>query len=530
MTPFLTRLASVTGADGLITGEAMSAWHTDVYRAGPAPLAVVRPASVASLQAVVCEAVEAGVAIHPRGGGASYSDGYLPTGPGSIILDTGRLNRIVEINKTDAYVTVEAGVTWAALKDALDPLGLRTPFFGPFSGLVATIGGSVSQNAVSHGTGAHGGSAESVLSLDVVTASGELLSTGSAARGSPPFARHYGPDLTGLFTGDCGALGIKARITLPLLKKKAAHITASFSFATFADLSEAMRAAAMERLEDEHFAIDASLAQGQIARQDAGSMFGMARAVIASSPDLITGLTQVAKMGLAGSRSIAKARYLLHYIVEGVDDRETKAKLARLRTLMATGTEIPNSMPTVVRAMPFAPLFNILGPGGERWAALHGILPHSRVAPFHKALKDLYLREAAEMTQRGVWTGGMFATVGSGFLYEVALYWPGAHTDYHRATLPAEHLAGLPAFPDDPEATAYVARLKAAVIALMDGFGATHFQLGKAYPYAEALGAPALSLLKALKAELDPQNLMNPGALGLALEASGAAPRRLKRV
>ena len=51
----------------------------------------------------------------PRGGGASYTDGYLPTTPRSILIDTSRLNRILEINAEDMYVTVEPGITWADL-------------------------------------------------------------------------------------------------------------------------------------------------------------------------------------------------------------------------------------------------------------------------------------------------------------------------------------------------------------------------------------------------------------------------------
>ena len=166
----------------------MAPYVTDVYRSNAQPLAVVRPGSVDELQAVVRTATASHVAIFVRGGGASYTDGYLPSRSRAVLIDMGRLNRIVEINQTDAYVTVEAGTTWKALKDALDPLGLRTPFFGPFSGMAATVGGSMSQHAVSHGSGAHGISAQSMISLDVVIASGALLQTGS--RGARRAALH----------------------------------------------------------------------------------------------------------------------------------------------------------------------------------------------------------------------------------------------------------------------------------------------------------------------------------------------------
>jgi FAD/FMN-containing dehydrogenase len=516
-TALLEELIAVAGAGAVLTGPAAEPYVTDVYRRLEQPIAVVRPAAVETLAAVVRWANDAEVAIFPRGGGASYTDGYLPTRARSIVVDLGRLDRVVEINEADAYVTVQAGVTWAALKAALDPLGLRTPFFGPFSGLNATVGGSMSQHSLSHGSGAHGISAQSALGLEVVIASGEIVRTGSAARGLAPFARYSGPDMAGLFLGDCGALGIKARITLPLLKQNPAHGCASFAFADFDGIAGAMRRMALEGLDDEHFALDAALAQGQIARQDdATSVIATARAVMAAAPSPVAGLVTLARMGLAGTRSLREAAYTLHVIVEGPDRDVVRSKLKRLREITAPGWPIANTLPTVVRATPFAPMFNVLGPSGERWVPLHGVMPHSRVAGFHEALVAFYRKRADDMRRLGVWSGGMFETVNSsGFLYEIALYWPGARNAHHNAVVPPDYLAGLPSYADAPEVNAFVETLKADLIALYGEHGAVHFQLGKMYPYAADLEPGALALVKAVKTALDPKGLMNPGALGL---------------
>jgi D-lactate dehydrogenase (cytochrome) len=99
---------------------------------------------------------EAGAAIVPRGGGMSYTDGYLPVRPLSVTFDLGHLNRIVHIAAEDMYVTVEAGCTWDALNNALAPLGLRTPYWGPVSGGRATVGGALSQNSVFWGAARRG--------------------------------------------------------------------------------------------------------------------------------------------------------------------------------------------------------------------------------------------------------------------------------------------------------------------------------------------------------------------------------------
>ena len=145
------------------------------------PVAVVQPGTVEEMQEIAKIAAAANLALVPRGGGASYTDAYLPDREQSLLIDTERLKHIVEINDQDMYVTVEPGVTWAELSGALAEQGLRTPFWGPFSGLKATVGGSTSQNSVSLGSGAYGISADSILSFEIVLANGEILRTGSNA-------------------------------------------------------------------------------------------------------------------------------------------------------------------------------------------------------------------------------------------------------------------------------------------------------------------------------------------------------------
>ena len=488
----------------------------DVYRIGTMPSIVIRPLDTASLQAAVKLAAHHNLPLIPRGGGASYSDGYAHMGAAAVLVDTGGLDSI-EIDELNALVRVGAGVTWAKLKDALDNKGWRTPFWGPFSGLVATIGGTISQNGISHGSGAYGISAPSVLSLEIVLADGTLLKTGSAAVGSIPALRHFGPDLTGIFTGDCGALGIKSAITLPLLRKKSAHATLSWSFKNFATLHGGMRAAAIEGLDEEHFGLDAALSQGQIAREERAGRHGDMAAAVLKSKGLAAGLAQLAKMGLSGDRALKQADYACHYIVEGVDEAEAKGRIKRLKTILSDfGSEIPNSVPEIVHALPFAPLFNTLGPAGERWVPLHGVVAHSDALAFHIAYDALLDDKATEMKRLGVWTGAMFEAVGpSAFLYEIALYWPDEQTAYHHDVIDQDYLSNLPNHPANPEARAFVAALKSELIELYATHNASHFQIGRAYPYASRLNDPSLSLIKAIKAQLDPKGLMNPGILGL---------------
>lgn len=510
--PLIDNLRRALG-DAAVEQDArrMSYFAADVYQTGGLPLAVIRPGSVPALQDAVRLCDAAGVAMVPRGGGASYTDGYIRPEGGHVLVDVGALDSIV-IDETNAVVTVGAGATWANLKQALEQKGLRTPFWGPFSGLAATIGGSISQNTLSHGSTAHGISAQSVLSIDVVLASGELLTT-SASKA----LRFYGPDLTGLFTGDCGVFGIKVAVSLPLLPVLAHAETVSFAFDTFADFHAAARKAQLAKLDDSYFGLDIALSQGQIARQEGmGARLRIAMEVMRKAPDKLKGVAQILKMALAGENPMRAGEYMLHFIIEGFDAEDAAHKARHLRRVLAgLGREIPNTVPAFVRSLPFAPLYNILGPGGERWVPIHGVFSHDQAVPFDHAFKALIARRKAEMDRLGVWLGTMFSPAAQvGFLYEIALYWPDARNDYHDETLGAEYLAGVPVFAANEEARAFVATLKGELIDLMQQYGAGHFQLGRAYPYQQRLSTEGKSLLQAIKAELDPRGLMNPGALG----------------
>lgn len=507
-----SRLASALGDDNVLSSAPeLSFFAHDVFANGNEAICIARPADVAMLQAAARICCSAGIAMVPRGGGASYTDGYLTQAP-HVLFDLSALD-FIEVDQANSIVRVGAGVTWAALKAKLDPLGLRTPFWGPFSGIAATIGGSASQNTISHGSGAHGISAQSIIGMEVVLADGTLLNTSVTQA-----TRHYGPDLTGLFTGDCGAFGMKAALTLPLITVRPEHETASFAFPDFATYHRAVSLAAREGLDDEHFSIDHALSQGQIARAESFSArANIARNVLRAARNPVAGLIELAKMALAGDKDMREARYTCHFIVEGVDKAEVRAKLARIRQIMTVqGTEISNAAATFVKAMPFAPLFNILGPKGERWVPVHGLFSHSDADAFHAAYEAFLSDNKAEMEKHGLWVGSMFSSIGGhGLLYEIAIYWPDAITPYHRGILGEEYLATIPSYPDSPENRAFAHRFKADLVALMRKHGSAHFQIGRAYPYLDRIDPAARALVEATKKSLDPNNLMNPGVLGL---------------
>ena len=145
----LQALRQLCGADAVAVDEpARRLAAHDVFVEVPLwPAAVVTPRSVSDLASAVARITEAGLAVAPRGGGMSYTGGYLPR-QAFVCIDLSKLTRIVSLNVADMYITVEAGCTWAQVREALLGSGLTTPYSGPLSGLRATVGGALSQNSM----------------------------------------------------------------------------------------------------------------------------------------------------------------------------------------------------------------------------------------------------------------------------------------------------------------------------------------------------------------------------------------------
>ncbi|MDT8320719.1 MAG: FAD-binding oxidoreductase [Xanthomonadales bacterium] len=165
-------LAGIVGAQNVLTDPSDRDYHSRDLSYLPYEVAeaVVLPGSTEELSQVVAAITGAGCAVIPRGGGMSYTRGYTPPCAGCVIVDSKRLDRIVEINTEDMYVVVEAGCTWKKLVEALKQKGVRTPYYGPLSGMYATVGGAISQNSLFLGSGDNHTVAESVLGLEVVLA------------------------------------------------------------------------------------------------------------------------------------------------------------------------------------------------------------------------------------------------------------------------------------------------------------------------------------------------------------------------
>jgi FAD/FMN-containing dehydrogenase len=158
----------------------------------------------------------------------------------------------------------------------------------------------------------------------------------------------------------------------------------------------------------------------------------------------------------------------------------------------------------------------MLGPEGERWVPVHGFLPHSRLVEAWERLQALWDAHADEMARLAVQTGALIAATGrSACLIEPVFYWPGEQNPLHAHAIEPDHLARLPRLADSPAATALVERLKAEVIAIFQSLGAIHLQIARTYPLRARHDPAGWAMLTALKRQVDPKGLMNPGVLGL---------------
>ena len=206
----IDELAAQLREDQVSLSRAVLELHSrgEAYDVAVLPDAVVYPERTEDVQCVLRFASRHRIPVTPVGANSSLEGHTVPV-QGGISLDMTRMNRILEVRPEDLLAVVQSGVTYPQLNDFTRHSGL---FFPIDPGAHASIGGMVGTNASGTAAVRYGVTSDYLLALEVVTANGEVIRTGSRARKSSS-----GYDLKSLFCGAEGTLGVVTEVTLKLV-------------------------------------------------------------------------------------------------------------------------------------------------------------------------------------------------------------------------------------------------------------------------------------------------------------------------
>lgn len=234
---FKTKLETIVGAQRCtFSPEDMVAYSYDANEEKRAqPEGVVSPQNTEEVAAIMKLANEYGVPVTPRGGGSGYTGGCIPV-RGGIVMAMDRFNRILEVDADNYLVILEPGVVTKDLQAEVDKIGLMYPP-DPASTSFSTIGGNIAENAGGIRAVKYGVTKNYVMGLEVVLATGEVVRTGSKC-----IKDVVGYNLTELFVGSEGTLGVITKAVMKVVPKPEARRTMTATFSSLEKAAEAVKA------------------------------------------------------------------------------------------------------------------------------------------------------------------------------------------------------------------------------------------------------------------------------------------------
>ncbi len=448
----LDRLQQIVGTAGVSLTAADRQHHGRDQSSHPLSLpdAVAWPESTAQVSAIAALAHEARIPLVGWGAGTSIEGNPIPV-QGGIVVDFGRMNRILAVHEQDFQVTVQPGLLYKDMNHELARFGL---FFPPDPGANASLGGMIANNAAGSRTVKYGATRDNVLALEVVLAGGEIIRTGSRS-----VKQSAGYDLTHLFTGSEGTLGLITEATLKLAPLPAHFSVATAAFPTVAAAAEAvfgimgsgLNPAALELI-DEHSARILQAAEGFDITLSSNLFMEFTGASAASLREELGLVEEICRE--SGCTRFAAGT-----------GQEARSKLWEARHRL---------FETMVRSFP-----------GHEWLVTDVAVPISRYPELAS-----YTAEAMNALEL---QGGLIGHAGDGNLH-ACLFYP----------------AG------DDGALARTRELNDGMVAKALALGGTStgehgVGLGKQKYLTQEYGEGAVALMRRLKELLDPHHILNPG-------------------
>jgi len=446
-----------------LDGLRPSRGYRDRPRLGVLPGCVVRPRSTADVQALVQWAHTAHMALVPYGGGTGLMGGAMGDAE-SVLIDFKDMAAVLAIQRHDRHAIVQPGLVLSRLEEALRAEDL-TLGHDPWTVGVATVGGTISTNGLGYRGGQYGSMGEQVLGLEVVLPDGQVLRTRAVPKSST------GPDLTQLFIGAEGVLGLITEATLQVFPAPEAHALLAFAFPTFAHgftavlemAAVGLRPALLELTED--FPVD-KLAPSLIERYPGVSLY----------------------IGCEGFRELVEAQRGRAAAIcqqhAGKDLGEATARSfwnSRHRTAERFQQERLQNLPRgILDTRPEA-----------SFDYIHVALPASHVLPYREQAMEICQQRGVLVTQCGIWTRPE--------LFSMAM-----HNPHGR----------LESLADTVDRLLEVAQDLGGSMEYCHGVG-----VRLAHLLERELGTGA-QMLATLKRGLDPDYVLNPGKLGLGPEGS----------
>jgi D-lactate dehydrogenase (cytochrome) len=417
------------------------------------PEAVAWPVDASEVAQALAWAHRLGVPLTARGAGTSVEGNPIPA-RGGLVLDFTRMNRILEVQPEDFLVVAEPGVLFTDLNDELNRrrTGL---FFPPDPGAPASLGGMVANNASGIRTVRYGSTRRFVKRLEVALADGRLIEVGTRA---PKTSSGY--DLTSLFVGSEGTLGVFTRITLELAPLPPEVMTA---LAAFPDATSATRAVTAVMASGLGPAACEFLDEVTVRKVEAASHLGLP-----DNPLLFLEFHGSSRAGLEidvqAVEEICQAEGAISFDAGVGPDERARLWEARHR-----------AFPTIREAHP-----------GEGILIVDAAVPRSRYPELATRARDV-------LDQRGL-TGYIFGHAGDGNLHCLIA-----------GTL------GDPVVWDSIQ-EAHTEIVHAALALGGTATGEHGVGLGKKRFLSQEHG-PGLELMRLVKASLDPKGILNPGKL-----------------